>query len=94
MRDNPELKVLVMSGHADLATPPQSVAYSVRHMLEAPKSSLGNIDTVFYQGGHMFYMNPPDLKKARADLLEFLAKSAALTGMPPASPKMPFRRDR
>jgi len=72
LRDNPELKVLVMSGHTDLATPPESVAYSVRHMLDLPKSTRENINTVFYEGGHMFYLNPADLKKSRQDLLKFL----------------------
>lgn len=72
LRDNPNLKVLVMSGYTDLATPPESVAYSVRQMLDLPASAKENISTVYYDAGHMFYTNPPDLKKSRADLLEFL----------------------
>jgi carboxypeptidase C (cathepsin A) len=27
---------------------------------------------VLYEGGHMFYLNPPDLEKTRADLLDFI----------------------
>lgn len=72
MRDNPRLKVLIMAGHTDLATPPEGVAYSVRHMLELPASARGNIVTTTYDGGHMFYLNPPDLEKTRKDLLEFI----------------------
>lgn len=72
MRDNPHLRVLVMGGHTDLATPPEGVAYSLRHLLEMPESTRKNINTVFYDGGHMFYLNPPDLAKTRADLLEFI----------------------
>ena len=72
MRDNPNLKVLVMSGHADLATPPECVAYSLRHANGLPEPRRKNISTVYYDAGHMFYLNPPDLKKSRKDLIEFI----------------------
>lgn len=72
MRDNPRLRVLVMGGHTDLATPPEGVAHSLRHMLDLPDSARANIETVFYDGGHMFYLNPPDLVKTRTDLVKFL----------------------
>jgi carboxypeptidase C (cathepsin A) len=61
MRDNP-----------DLATPPDGVAYSVRHMLDLPKGVRSNFTTKLYDGGHMFYLNPPDLSKCRDDLVMFL----------------------
>lgn len=73
MRDNPHLRVLVMAGYTDLATPPESVAHSVRHLDSLPPATLRNIRTTRYDGGHMFYLNPPDLVKTRQDLLEFLA---------------------
>lgn len=76
MRDNPHLKVLVMGGHTDLATPPEGVAYSVRHMLNLPENVRKNFTTTFYDGGHMFYLNPPDLVKTRADLVDFLTRGA------------------
>lgn len=72
MRDNPHLRVLVMGGYTDLATPPEGVAYSVRHMHDLPDGVRGNITTVSFDGGHMFYLNPPDLEKTRKDLVEFL----------------------
>jgi carboxypeptidase C (cathepsin A) len=72
MRDNPHLRVLVMGGYTDLATPPEGVAYSVRHMHDLPENLRRNITTTFYDGGHMFYLNPPDLIKCRNDLLHFL----------------------
>lgn len=76
MRDNPHLKVLVMGGHTDLATPPEGVAYSVRHMLNLPESVRKNITTTLYDGGHMFYLNPPDLVKTRKDIVSFLKVAA------------------
>ena len=76
MRDNPHLKVLVMGGYTDLATPPEGVAYSIRHLLDLPENVRGNIQTTSFDGGHMFYLNPPDLVKARADLLKFIQPDA------------------
>jgi len=72
MRDNPHLRVLVMGGRTDLATPPEGVAYSLRHMLDMPPGLRANITTTRYDGGHMFYLNPPDLAKTRADLVHFI----------------------
>ena len=72
MRDNPHLKVLVMGGYTDLATPPEGVAYSIRHLLDLPENVRGNIQTASFDGGHMFYLNPPDLTKTRADLVKFI----------------------
>lgn len=72
MRDNPHLRVLVMGGRTDLATPPAGVAYSVSHMLNLPASARHQITTTYYDGGHMFYLNPPDLIKSRADLVDFI----------------------
>lgn len=75
MRDNPDLRVLVMAGHADLATPPEGIAYSLRHLPGLPGSYNHRLETVFYDAGHMFYLNPPDLKKSRTDLLRFLSST-------------------
>ncbi len=72
MRENPHLRVLVMAGYTDLATPPESVAQSVRQLNRLPAAALRNFRTVRYDGGHMFYLNGPDLKKTRGDLVEFL----------------------
>lgn len=72
MRDNPHLRVMVMSGRTDLATPPEGVAYSVRHMLNLPEGVRNNISTTYFDGGHMFYLNPADLIKCRADIVNFI----------------------
>lgn len=72
MRDNPHLRVLVMGGHADLATPPDGIAYTLSHLLDIPEVSRKNIVTTSYEAGHMFYLNPPDLEKGRVDLVDFI----------------------
>lgn len=75
IRDNPRLQVLIMGGRTDLATPPAGVAYSISHMLDLPQGARGNFTTRFFDGGHMFYLNPPDLAKCRADLVEFIQRA-------------------
>ena len=72
LRDNPYLRVLVMGGYTDLATPPTGVNYSVRHLFDLPANVRGNITTTSFDGGHMFYLNPPDLEKCRKDLVDFI----------------------
>jgi carboxypeptidase C (cathepsin A) len=72
MRDNPKLRVLVQCGYTDLATPPDGMLYSTRQMLSLPAPLQKNISFTWYEGGHMFYLNPPDLKKMRTDLVEFI----------------------
>ena len=76
MRDNPHLKVHVMGGLTDLATPPEGVNYSLRHLPRATPGSRDNFSVTMFDGGHMFYFNPPDLIKTRSDLLDFLKRAA------------------
>ncbi len=72
LRDNPKLRVLVMGAHADLATPPEGVPYSLRQEVDLPEDLRGQFVFKYYEAGHMFYINPPDLVKSRADLVEFV----------------------
>ncbi len=73
MRHNPRLEVLVLCGRTDLATPPDAIAYSVRHLFDLPGERRRSIRFEYYDAGHMFYLNQPDLLKLRRDLLAFLA---------------------
>ncbi len=72
MRDNPKLRVLVQCGYTDLATPADGMLHSTRQMLALPQPLQKNISFTWYEGGHMFYLNPPDLKKMRSDLVNFI----------------------
>ena len=71
MRDNPHLKVLVQCGHTDLATPPGGILHSLAHM-QVSERQRQNISVKWYDAGHMFYLNQPDLEKMRKDLVEFI----------------------
>ena len=72
IRDNPHLRVLVMGAYADLATPPDGMLHSMRHLPGLTNGGRDNFDFVEYESGHMFYLNPPDLEKMRVDLLRFI----------------------
>lgn len=74
MRDNPYLRVLIMGGYADLACPPDAIAYTFAH-LDLPDVTRKNITYTSYEAGHMFYLNPPDLLKERKDLVDFINAS-------------------
>ena len=47
-------------------------------MLDLPQAARSKIQTVFYDSGHMFYLNPADLKKTREDLVKFLTEPSKL----------------
>ncbi len=72
MVDNPQLKVLVMCGYTDLATPPANMQYSISHLFNIPDERRKAIEFTWYEAGHMFYLNQPDLEKMRMDLVNFL----------------------
>ncbi|MGE9268580.1 MAG: S10 family peptidase [Verrucomicrobiales bacterium] len=72
LRDNPRLRILVMGGYTDLATPPSGIHHSLDHLLDLPPAARRQITSTWYEAGHMFYLNEPDLKKMRQDLKSFL----------------------
>ena len=72
MTSNPNLRILVMGGYTDFATPPSGIEYTINQMVDLPKQSRDRISYVYYDAGHMFYLNEPDLIKMRKDLVKFL----------------------
>jgi carboxypeptidase C (cathepsin A) len=69
---HPTLKVLVCSGHYDLATPYFATDYAVSHLDLAPDLRK-NIRQTYYEGGHMLYHHLPDLEKLNKDVADFMA---------------------
>ncbi|NNM31365.1 MAG: peptidase S10, partial [Akkermansiaceae bacterium] len=49
MRENPELEILVLCGYTDLATPPDGIEYSFRHMLPVPEARRKAIEFAYYE---------------------------------------------
>lgn len=71
LKNNPRLRLVVLSGYRDLAVPEDSMRYSLSH-LTLPKSVRANISFREYESGHMMYLYRPDAEKLRKDLLEFV----------------------
>ena len=71
MSQNPYLRVLVLAGLRDLATPHDGMRYTLDHLRIDP-SLRENITWAEYESGHMMYVNLPDLIKLQSDLMEFL----------------------
>lgn len=67
---NPYLKVLVMQGYFDLATPFLATEYTFSHM-NLKKQLQSNVEIKYYQAGHMMYIHKPSLEKMKKDLDEF-----------------------
>ncbi|MFZ0418183.1 MAG: peptidase S10 [Candidatus Sulfotelmatobacter sp.] len=72
---NPYLKVLVMEGYYDLATPYFAANYTIDH-LNLPSKYRSNISTATYESGHMVYLAGESLKKMKSDQSSFMEKTA------------------
>ncbi len=71
---NPYLKVLVMEGFYDLATPYFAADYTVDHLNLSPQYRK-NISFATYEAGHMVYLSNDSLKKLKNDESGFMDKS-------------------
>ncbi|HVP32540.1 MAG TPA: hypothetical protein VMT09_02730 [Steroidobacteraceae bacterium] len=65
------LKVLVLNGYYDLATPFSATEYVMTH-LGVPPSASARIAMRYYEAGHMMYVHPPSLAKMKGDLDAFI----------------------
>ena len=72
---NEHLKVLVMSGYYDLATPHFAMKYTLDH-LGLGDSQRDNVTVRHYEGGHMMYIHEPSLKLLRDDLEMFYLQAS------------------
>jgi len=70
---NPHLKVLVMEGYYDLATPYAAANYSINHLNLGPDYRK-NISYATYEAGHMVYVDGASHAKMTRDLGEFMGK--------------------
>jgi carboxypeptidase C (cathepsin A) len=71
MKQNPNLKVQLNAGYFDLATPYFEGVYELRH-LPVPAELQKNIETHFYESGHMVYAREQDLKALHDNVASFI----------------------
>jgi len=76
VRRNPSLRVFVMGGHYDLATPFFGPELDVAHLYLAP-SLRENIRFTFYESGHMTFVDEEAVVRMKRDLDEFYRDATA-----------------
>jgi len=73
MIKNPFLKILVMEGHYDLATPFAAANWTIDHLNLGDKYRQ-NISYATYDAGHMVYIDRAEHAKMKKDLVDFMEK--------------------
>ena len=71
MRANPHLRVHVACGYHDGATPYLAAEHTIAH-LKIPAELRGNVETAYYEAGHMMYVHEPSRVQQSADLGAFV----------------------
>ena len=74
---NPFLKILVMEGYYDLATPYYAANYTMEH-LDLPEKFRSQISYATFEAGHMVYLPADQLKKMRGDEAAFVDKATSV----------------
>ena len=72
---NPSLRVLVLNGLYDLATPFFATETVMAHV--SPRAEVkARIEMKYYPAGHMMYVNEGALKAMKADMADFVARTS------------------
>ena len=74
MSNNPSMKVLVLNGIYDLATPFAGTEYTFDHLGLAKKIK-SNITLKYYEAGHMMYIHNESAVKFKKDVSDFITGS-------------------
>ena len=69
------LRVLVLNGYYDLATPFSATEYVMTH-LGVPPAVSARVQMQYYEAGHMMYVNPASIAKVKRDLDTFIDSTA------------------
>ncbi|HYL74194.1 MAG TPA: peptidase S10 [Bryobacteraceae bacterium] len=84
MTEQTFLKVLVVCGYYDLATPFNGIEQTVSHMnLEPPVRK--NVSFTYYEGGHMMYIDKKAREKLHKDVDLFIDSNSAASQSTPTS---------
>ena len=76
MNQQTYLKVLVLCGYYDVATPFNGIEHTVSHMSLEP-AIRKNVSFAYYEAGHMMYIEKKSREKVHKDVAAFIVSSAA-----------------
>ena len=79
MKYNPNLHVMLNSGYFDLATPFFTADYEMKH-LPISAALTKNIETHYYESGHMVYAHLPSLKELHDNVAAFIGRTDNIGG--------------
>jgi len=71
---NQGLRVLVLQGYYDLATPALAASYYIDH-LDIPRKARRRVEVEYFEAGHMMYLHEPSMKKFRRAVADFIVDS-------------------
>jgi len=72
---NPYLKILILNGYYDLATPFYGIEYTIDH-LELEPEIKKNIIMEYFEAGHMMYVHEPSLAKFKSVVANFIQSTS------------------
>ncbi|HUO79849.1 MAG TPA: hypothetical protein VMU00_06880 [Steroidobacteraceae bacterium] len=75
LTEDPHLKVLVLNGYYDLATPFSATEYMMDHLGVGPDAH-ARISMKYYEAGHMMYIHGPSLERMHADVDAFIGETS------------------
>jgi carboxypeptidase C (cathepsin A) len=79
MTEQGNLKVLVLAGYYDVATPFNGIEQTVSHMNLDP-AIRKNVSFAYYEAGHMMYIEKKSREKLHADVAAFIHSAATAGG--------------
>lgn len=71
---NPHLRVLVLNGLTDLATPFLATEYTMDH-LDLPPAYRAHVEQKYFESGHMMYLHEPELKQMKNEVASFITRT-------------------
>ena len=76
---NQNLHVMLNSGYFDLATPFFTADYEMKHLPISP-APMKNIETHYYESGHMVYAHLPSLQELHDNVAAFIGSTDNIGG--------------
>jgi len=77
MTQQGQLKLLVLCGYYDVATPFNGIEHTISHMSLEP-SIRKNVSFAYYEAGHMMYIEKKSREKLRRDIAAFINAAARI----------------